>query len=266
MKLQSTVIMAPSGREHLQQAFDEHPSLAASLEDFESSSDTAQSPTFQIASQHSGFRSGIADIDSEPELSDSNGPWSPPAWRRPTSGWFQHNDRLGVASVAGPYRSPARSRESSPLHDSDTLPHQEDPDLTLPAEVPLPGSPTKHRSPSPSPGPQHANGGYDVPSDSNDESNGAEAQPVNNCRLIIVMDNSPFGRKAILIDSISQILDSRCGQKFSKEQRPSRRLYNFGGIFPNQRLRYFPISLQSSRPLSSLETSFKRPTTARVQT
>lgn len=81
------------------------------------------------------------DLESEPESSDSAGPWSPPHvdWRRPGSGFFPRVAESG-------YRSPTYSRQSSPIRDTDQ-------DVTLAAQVPIPASPEKGRSPSPSPEP-----------------------------------------------------------------------------------------------------------------
>lgn len=230
MKLASTVVMPPSHRDHLQSTFDDHPSLAASLEDFESSSETQSSPTLQIPSQHSGFRSGVTDFDSEPESSDSAGPWSPPAWRKPASGWFQNNPRLGTASMAEPYRSPARSRDSSPLHGFPHAPNPEEPDVMLPAEVPLPGSPTKHRSPSPSPEPQE-DCGQDAAGDTNED-----MQHVNNCRITNIIRSLQFNRNALLTSHCIQTSDSPYVLRFNKEPLPSKQHKDFGNTLQNQRL------------------------------
>ena len=122
---------------YLQREFDDHPSLAASLEDFETPG-TGSEPRFNFYS--------IRNPDVETD-SDSTGPWSPPAWRRAGSGWFQH-DTSRLAALPSPSytrSSPSRSQEASPLDDGG------DGDITLPANVPLPGSPEKGRSPSPSP-------------------------------------------------------------------------------------------------------------------
>ncbi|KAI4195263.1 MAG: hypothetical protein LQ350_007282 [Teloschistes chrysophthalmus] len=127
--------------------FDDHPSLCASLEDFEPND---RSPTFGVPSQHSGFKSE----DSEPEGdSNSEGPWSPPAWRRQTTeaGWYRHQPYAQDSRHLKPSSSPSRSRTTSPQHHS--LKEDEDEDETiLPANIPLPKgsmSPTKERSPSP---------------------------------------------------------------------------------------------------------------------
>lgn len=133
--------------------YDDHPSLSASLEDFEHD----RSPVFGLPSQHSGFKS--EESESEEEVV-SEEPWSPPAWRQQnaTEDWYRHqpyprDDKLLKASV-----SASRSRGTSPRYESAK---EEDEDITLPANIPLPRgsvSPAKGRSPSPSPYPE---GGQD---------------------------------------------------------------------------------------------------------
>jgi hypothetical protein len=105
--------MATTKLQELETLFDDHPSLDASLQDFEhASSEIAPSPSPRVAylSHHSGFRSD-SDCDSRsparsPTRSDSGGRFSPPAWRR---------DGDGNRS-SGFWRSPRRyhSRDSSP--------------------------------------------------------------------------------------------------------------------------------------------------------
>jgi hypothetical protein len=129
--------------EELEGLFDDHPSLDASLQDFEngSASEMGRSPRFGYPSHHSGFRS-----DSESELAPSEGGrYSPPAWRRQGDGvrssgfWNRHT--LGERSRA--------SRESSMEFES-----ADEGDATLEAarRTRLPTgslSPEKRRSPSP---------------------------------------------------------------------------------------------------------------------
>lgn len=137
--------------EELEGLFDDHPSLEASLQDFEgaSSSEINQSPRFGYPSHHSGFRS---DTDSEIAESMSGGRFSPPAWRRDGNGnrssgfWNRHSPILGKRS--------RDSRESSPEYES----ADDGYDATLAAAVRtrLPTgslSPEKRRSPSPDPYP-----------------------------------------------------------------------------------------------------------------
>ncbi|OAX77941.1 hypothetical protein ACJ72_07755, partial [Emergomyces africanus] len=166
--------MAPTRLEQLDHVFDDHPSLTASLEDFEDSS--RPSPLFDLPSQHSGFRSeNINEHDPETDIDSSAGePWSPPGYKQrryllqqqqfpPTTGstWYRHQPYLrDKPDLKPPYDcSPLLSREVSPQYE-DAL---EKPmvtgeydlaDLTIPASIPLPvgaDSPQKGRSPSPPP-------------------------------------------------------------------------------------------------------------------
>ncbi|KAK2766550.1 hypothetical protein FQN53_006675 [Emmonsiellopsis sp. PD_33] len=161
--------------EVLDNVFDDHPSLTASLEDFEDSS--RPSPLFGLPSQHSGFRSEDNDepeIEPDTDIDSSAGdPWSPPGYKRryilqqqnfpPTHGsaWYRHQPYLhDKPDLKPPYDlSPSRSREVSPQYE-DALEKpisgaEDDPaDLTVPANIPLPpgaDSPLKGRSPSPEP-------------------------------------------------------------------------------------------------------------------
>jgi hypothetical protein len=141
--------MGTSRMDLLDQAFDDHPSLSASLEDFE---------------QHSGFRSDESEPDAE---SNSEGPWSPPAWRKPNNAahWYRHQPYAQSNHGLKPSASPSRSRGTSPQYESA---HEDDCDLTLPANIPLPRgslSPVKERSPSPSPYPQRQDEGQDFDQD-----------------------------------------------------------------------------------------------------
>lgn len=115
--------------EDLEDLLASRPSLAASVDDCYDV-DIAhhranRSPFFGIPSTHSGFRSD----ESEPDESDSAGPWSPPAWRKAGSGWYRQHLAAG---------SPSRSRETSPQYES-----AGEGDATMAARVPLPGSPLK---------------------------------------------------------------------------------------------------------------------------
>lgn len=138
--------------EELEGIFDDHPSLDASLQDFEpGSSELAPSPRFGLyPSHHSGFRS--EESDSDKENSASGGGYSPPAWRRTKSGmrssgfWRSNDHVLGKRSRS--------SKESSPEYES----ADDGADLTLAAaaRTRLPTgslSPEKRRSPSPDPYP-----------------------------------------------------------------------------------------------------------------
>ncbi|ESZ94683.1 hypothetical protein SBOR_4934 [Sclerotinia borealis F-4128] len=144
--------------EELEGMFDDHPSLNASLQDFEQGSieiDHSNPPRrFGYPSQHSGFRS---DTDSEDDIRDSvsRGGYSPPAWRREENGnrssgfWNRHNNILGKR-----YRE--LSRESSPEYESADEGGKPDPTLAAAVRTRLPTgslSPEKKRSPSPDPKP-----------------------------------------------------------------------------------------------------------------
>ncbi|MBE7179842.1 MAG: hypothetical protein INR71_01320 [Terriglobus roseus] len=131
--------LLPSARQRLSAdmnaLLDSHPSLAASLEDFEHDdmrSRTSQSPMFGIPSQHSGFRDpSESEAESEPHA-----PWSPPAWRKESSGWYQRHafshSRSGSRELSPPYRDATSARSGSRDHD-----------LTLARNIPLPASPEK---------------------------------------------------------------------------------------------------------------------------
>ncbi|KAL8762188.1 MAG: hypothetical protein Q9184_001785 [Pyrenodesmia sp. 2 TL-2023] len=116
-------------------AFDDHPSLAASLEDFEHND---RSPTFGLPSQHSGFKSD----ESEPEGdSTSEGPWSPPAWRRRTAdaAWYRHQPYAQDHRLLRPSTSPSGSRTTSPRYQS--AEEAEEGDTIQAANIPLPREP-----------------------------------------------------------------------------------------------------------------------------
>ncbi|KAJ5226002.1 hypothetical protein N7468_007227 [Penicillium chermesinum] len=165
--------------DELDDVFDDHPSLDASLEDFENNSNAHRFPLFGMPSQHSGFRSE----DSDEEISDpANDRWSPPTLRGHDfvqgSGWYRgqpytrptdlQGQRLELKPTAGLQNmSPSLSREPSPQYE-DAL---EDPtktkanehadlaDATAAANVPLPlESPTPQSGRSPSPVAQRKQG------------------------------------------------------------------------------------------------------------
>lgn len=158
--------------DELDNVFDDHPSLDASLEDFENQSNAHRSPLFGMPSQHSGFRS--EESDDEIEEPGANERWSPPGVRRQdhvrSSGWYRHqpyqrkgnlNERLELRPTMGLSMSPSVSREPSPQYEDAV----EDPskgksndddltDITAAVNVPLPvgaGTPQTGRSPSPRP-------------------------------------------------------------------------------------------------------------------
>ncbi|PYI07619.1 hypothetical protein BO78DRAFT_87324 [Aspergillus sclerotiicarbonarius CBS 121057] len=157
--------------DELDNAFDDHPSLDASLEDFETNSNARRSPMFGLPSQHSGFRSEESEGEEE-DLTPNGERWSPPGLRRydyvQGSGWYRHQpyvrtidqDRFCLKPSVG--LSPSQSREPSPQYE-DALEapaagkrsqSAESGDITIAASVPLPAdaeTPQKGRSPSPRP-------------------------------------------------------------------------------------------------------------------
>lgn len=163
-------MMADDHTDDIDKMLEDHPSLSASLEDFEERS--RPSPLFGLPSQHSGFRSGISDeTNPDPDMDSSCGEsWSPPGFQRkyvlhqhltptPGSGWYRHQPYLRDTPDLRPTAnsSPSRSREVSPQYEDavESPVGTDDPsDLTVPANVPLPSeavSPVKDRSTSPDP-------------------------------------------------------------------------------------------------------------------
>ncbi|KAI9806040.1 MAG: hypothetical protein M1833_004447 [Piccolia ochrophora] len=141
----------------LHDAFDDHPSLSASLEDFEHNgalSEHNRSPILNIASHHSGFyKSDDGQSDSH---SESGGLFSPPAERRigrgnGAHGWSAHRlyQQEPVSRSAQGMDSPLqRSREATPQYES-----AEEGDTTLPANLTSPLESPRKRPSNPSPGP-----------------------------------------------------------------------------------------------------------------
>ncbi|KAI9761758.1 MAG: hypothetical protein M4579_000852 [Chaenotheca gracillima] len=137
--------------------FDDHPSLSASLEDFEHNGEVSEnfrSPVLEIPAHHSGFYQSEDGDGSELRGSDSGGPFSPPAGRRsafqsPGAAWFRHEPYL-QERLAGSRdgRLYAASRDTSPQYES-----ANEGDLTIAANIRLPTDSPLKRSPSPSPGP-----------------------------------------------------------------------------------------------------------------
>jgi len=126
--------------------WDNHPSLSASMADFESHV-LSPRPSFSRSRSQLQFRSPVASEYSEVTDTHGTDSWSPPAWRKAGSGWFRHQQGLA---------SPMRSRETSPLKDELDDRRGDYEDVTSAAEIPLPGSPTKGRSISRSLSPQRA--------------------------------------------------------------------------------------------------------------
>lgn len=200
LQIQNPVRTTPSIMlDELDTVFDDHPSLDASLEDFENTSNPHRSPVFGLPSQHSGFRSEESDIEDE-DATPVGERWSPPGFRRydivPGSGWYRHqpyprkvdHERFGLKPTVG--LSPSQSREPSPQYeDAPEAPmggHRgnstETGDVTVAANVPLPSeadSPLKGRSPSPVRVPVRPNSD-DEPLEFKPESN------ISNCRHLLV--------------------------------------------------------------------------------
>lgn len=120
---------------------DSHPSLNASMDDFEAREFSPTMP--DMPSQHSGFRSN----NSEYSERSSRRSYSPPAWRKAGSGWFKHQS-------LSPHRHGSDGKERSyRYHSAD---EDADPNVTAyrsAARIPLPASPLKGRSPTCSPEP-----------------------------------------------------------------------------------------------------------------
>ena len=134
------MVLIPTAMTSRQAFLESHPSINASMDDFEAREFSPTMP--DLPSQHSGFRSNNASEYSE----NSRRSYSPPAWRKAGSGWFKHESSLS------PNRSRFGSKEPSPqYHGAD-----EDGEVTAyrsATRIPLPRSPTKERSPAYSPEP-----------------------------------------------------------------------------------------------------------------
>jgi len=122
-----------SVRNDMDHVFDDHPSLADSLEDFE-----VERSTHSVnASVHSVIRSEHSDAESE----RSSAPWSPPYWPNSSGeGWY-NRARSAPANIrqpkppSGSSRSPALLTGNEDDGDNTILPY--------PADIPLPASPER---------------------------------------------------------------------------------------------------------------------------
>ena len=124
---------------------DSHPSLNASMEDFEDREEF--SPTIpDLPSQHSGFRSNQGSEYSE--RSEQHRSYSPPIWRKRGSGWFKPHPELSPQS--GRYGSHDPSPQYHSVHDDA---YGDVSAWRTATDIPLPVSPAKGRSPSHSPQP-----------------------------------------------------------------------------------------------------------------
>jgi hypothetical protein len=119
---------------------DSHPSLGASMDDFEA---REFSPTIpDLPSQHSGFRS---NHNSEYSESSSRRSYSPPAWRKAGSGWFKHQQSGSPSRMEFSSTSPAWMGADDEGEDGDLTAYR------TARRIPLPESPVKGRTPSSSP-------------------------------------------------------------------------------------------------------------------
>ena len=159
--------------------YDDHPSLSASLEDFEHSD---RSPVFGLPSQHSGFKSEESESEEE---AVSEEPWSPPAWRQQNAagGWYRHQPYPQDKNLLKASVSASRSRGTSPQYESA---QEEEGDITVPANIPLPRgsmSPVKGRSPSPSYPEKEQDFGLKFEEAEEAEETAAAPENTNNCVL-----------------------------------------------------------------------------------
>lgn len=120
--------------------------VAASMEDFESTSYTASVSRSPSRLQLKPSKTPIESIYTDMSVDSLQNSWSPPAWRKAGSGWFKQ--QTGTSS-------PVHSRTNSPVRNKGDFEEDNDmQDIDDAAEIPLPGSPTKGRSISRSLSPQ----------------------------------------------------------------------------------------------------------------
>lgn len=184
--------------DELDNVFDDHPSLEASLEDYESNTELRRSPMFGLPSQHSGFRSDESD-EEEDEIEDpAQERWSPPGFQHEYakgSGWYRHQPyERHVDSYLKPTIrlsvSPSQSREASPQYeDAPESPVKKidsaiPGDISVAANVPLPAvedTPLNGRSPSPPPAPSSDRTVRQSPDD-----DGFGPENLSNCRPCLI--------------------------------------------------------------------------------
>ncbi|KAL1588766.1 hypothetical protein WHR41_02572 [Cladosporium halotolerans] len=110
-------------------AYESHPSLAVSMEDFEAHEFSPTVP--DLPSQHSIYRSGVSSYQSE--TSSTRRSASPPAWRKAGSGWFKHQGSLS------PSRQGYHSREGSlGYRSADDEGDGDEGEVTVPSPSPTP--------------------------------------------------------------------------------------------------------------------------------
>ena len=132
--------------------YDSHPSISASMDDFEINQREFSPTVPDIPSQHSGFRSNTSEY-SEHSSRRSD---SPPAWRKAGSGWFAHHQSLSPSRRG--YASKEPSPEYHSAEDDDDLGDGEVTAYPIPSRIPLPESPLKGRSVEPTPEPDFGGG------------------------------------------------------------------------------------------------------------
>lgn len=146
--IRPTPMASRSSINALSTAYDSHPSLAVSMEDFEAHEFSPTVP--DLPSQHSIYRSGVSSYQSSNASNRRSA--SPPAWRKAGSGWFKHQGSLSP-SRRGYHHSREGSMEYRSVDEDGDRDEGEITVYPLPARIPLPESPTKGRSLSPSPAP-----------------------------------------------------------------------------------------------------------------
>lgn len=177
------------------------------------------SPTMpDMPSQHSGFRTNINSEYSE-QTGSSLRSYSPPAWRKAGSGWFEHHHQPSLSpSRIGGYAS----KEASPQY-HDALQDGEG-DVTMQgfaSRIPLPRSPTKGRSPSNSPEPNlgfgagevdRGGGGAHVNASEEPESPNLETPTQSNCKFNFSLRSSLPLRSSSLCTNAATRLSLSCSR------------------------------------------------------
>lgn len=181
--------MATSKLQELETLFDDHPSLDASLQDFEHGSSsigrTSPTPRFMLPPHHhsrsrsdsgsENSRSPRSLSRSRSPLAPSDGRYSPPAWRRDRDG---HRSSGFWGRVGGRGLS---SRESSPAFESaDEGEEEEDETLAAALRTRLPTgslSPEKQGTPAPE--------GFGAVDEFDVFGNG-KGESTNNCRYFVL--------------------------------------------------------------------------------
>ena len=175
---------------------DDHTSLTGSIGDFSDSDKQQQSPMFGLPSQHSGFRSADASEDDDPlqDVASDDSPWSPPAWRQPTTAgdWYRHQP---YSNDVERLKSQSASKSRGASHNvEDQSDDEDDPDATLAARIPLPRGSTSPFRDSSTRGSVLREGtrsmkgvSPSIKEDGDEESSKAESSPgtpttSNNCR------------------------------------------------------------------------------------